>query len=123
MADTLLLIVAAGAAYLGFALFALSQSRHWQQVAPSHVAQPPQKKALRLFGCMALAVSLSCTCWRDGPAFGPVLWLLLLSVAAPLLVFTLSWRPHWLRRLAQRLATRGRNDRQTTTDRGPMQRG
>jgi len=34
MADTLLLIIAAAAAYLGFALFALSQSRHWQQVAP-----------------------------------------------------------------------------------------
>ncbi len=123
MADTLLLIIAAGAAYLGFALFALSQSRHWQQVAPSHVAQPPQKRALRLLGSLALALSLSCAWLRDGVAFGSVLWLPRLSVAAPMLVFTLSWRPHWLQRLAQHLATSGRNDRQTTTNRGPMQRG
>lgn len=104
MAEALLLIAAAGAAYLGFALFALSQTRHWQHVTAGAPVQAPRKRALRIAGSLALAVSLACACRRDGPAFGALLWLLLLSVAAPLLVFTLSWRAQWLKALAERLA-------------------
>lgn len=104
MADTLLLLAASAAAYFGFALLALSQSRHWQQVLPGHGPQPPRLAALRLSGSAALAIALAPCLIRDGTGFGIVLWLLQLSVAAPALVFTLSWRPHWLQRLARRLA-------------------
>ncbi|MCX7069718.1 MAG: DUF3325 domain-containing protein [Gammaproteobacteria bacterium] len=101
MVDGLLLLAALAAAYAGFALLALSQSRHWQQVLPGHGQQPPHRRARRWLASLALALSLATCVVRDGVVFGVVLWLLQLSVAAPLLAFTLSWRPLWLQRLAR----------------------
>lgn len=122
MAEALLLLIAGGSAYSGFALFALSQSRHWQHVVAGSAAKPPQKQALRMIGGLALALALACSWLRDGPAFGSVLWLLLLSVAAPLLAFTLSWRPQWLKQLALRLAVLDQTHSPTGSQ-DPVRRG
>lgn len=96
MAEHLLLIAAAVTAYAGFACLALSQTRHWRQVAGSTTATSPPKTSLRTTGALCLAVSLALALLRDGPAFGSLLWIVLLSVCAFGVAITLSWRAGWL---------------------------
>ena len=74
-----LLLGTALAAYLGFALLALTQARPWQKVV-----QTPPPTGLR-------------------PSFGALLWATAISLAALAVAFTLTWRPNWLRPLARLL--------------------
>jgi len=90
-----------GACYLGFALLALAQARHWARVT-AH-ARPPGRLRVRLLqgaGSTALAGSLLLALLRDGASFGALLWVTALSVAATAVAFTLTWRARWLRPLA-----------------------
>ena len=84
-------------AYLGFALLALSQTRHWRAV--SSRAQPPftGKLLLRGFGAICLLLALGLALLRDGPSFGAVLWATLISLAGAAVAFTLSGCPRLFR--------------------------
>jgi len=102
MRDALLPVLVAASAYLGFALLALSQRRHWQRLASGG----PPAAPLRVTGYGLLAASLGLAILGDGPGFGTLLWTMMLSLGAVGLVGTLTWRPDWLRPLAR--AIRGR---------------
>lgn len=92
MRDTLLLIVLALAAYLGFALLALSQPRNWAIVLPARTFPSLWVPRLRLAACLLLAISLGTALVRDGPAFGGILWVIMLAAAGAMVVATLTWR-------------------------------
>jgi len=88
-------------AYLGFALLALSQARHWWRVA----ATDPPRTGVRLrrgAGAALLAASLALALLRDGPSFGALLWVTAISLAALAVALTVAWRPRWLRPLARK---------------------
>ena len=100
MTEAALLIAIAAAAYLGFALLALSQGRHWRSVTGTTTRTALEAFVLRALAGLALATSLAIALLRDGPSFGALLWATVLSTAAIAVAFTLAWRPLWLRPLA-----------------------
>ena len=107
MAVWLILLCILAAAYLGFALLALTQARPWQRLGH---AEPPtgiRRLTLRTLGGLALVLSLILCLVRDGPSFGALLWATAISIAAAAVAFTLTWHPAQLRPLAA-MATVGR---------------
>ena len=105
--ETVLLLATAATCYLGFALLALSQDRHWHQVEGSRNCPPHLLIPLRTAGFACLLLALVLALHRDGASFGSLLWATLISACAFAVVATLTWRAHWLRPLA-RLWHRGR---------------
>lgn len=95
MTATLLLLLAVGASYCGFACLALAMPDYWQQAGGDVSRQPPQRR-LRLTGAALLAAMLALCLWRDGPGFGALLWGVLLTAGAIAVAFTLTWRPRLL---------------------------
>lgn len=112
MADALLLLSAFAAAYLGFAMLALSQVRHWTSVAGSEPQGRVRLIGHRIAGGAMIALSLAMALLRDGPSFGSLLWATAISIAALAVAFTLAWRPGLLRPIA--VAGRGLASRCTT---------
>lgn len=94
------------AAYLGFALLALTQARPWQRLGQAAPSTGIRRLALRTLGGLALLLSLVLCLARDGPSFGALLWATAISLAAAAVAFTLTWRPELLRPLAA-MATAG----------------
>ena len=84
---------ALAAGYLGFALLALAQPRHWHAVIGRTAAPPPRPVALRSAGWSGVACAFALVLQRDGAAFGSVLGILLLTVCAAAVALTLAWRP------------------------------
>ncbi|MEM1044364.1 MAG: DUF3325 domain-containing protein [Bacteroidota bacterium] len=110
----LLLAAALGLAYAGFALLALSLDRNWKAAAATAsglargpaLAPPPTWTDMRASGYLLLALAFMPLLARDGVvSFAVVSWVLWLGVAAALVAFTLTWRPHWLWPLASALAS------------------
>ena len=93
-------------AYLGFALLALGQARHWRRVSGAAPQTRGRTLVLRATGSSALLLALGLALLRDGPSFGALLWATAISLAAAVVAFTLAWRPAWLRPLAALLAVR-----------------
>jgi hypothetical protein len=91
------------AAWLGFALLALSQQRHFVHVHKSNVPAAHVIYARRAIGFIAIGANLVCCMASQGASFGALLWVLSLSAAAMAIALTLTWRPHWLYCLAQPL--------------------
>ncbi len=100
MSDWLLFIGILGTAYLGFALLALGQSKHRRTVKAADLKTPFRSAIPRCLGALALATSLALALLRDGPSFGALLWVTVLTAGAIAVAFTLAWRPKWLRPLA-----------------------
>jgi hypothetical protein len=96
----ILLAVVLAATYLGFALLALSQDRHWHHLGGGRHCPPRLVWLLRTSGYGLLLASLVLALWRDGPSFGALVWVTALSICAFAVVATLTWRPRWLRPLA-----------------------
>ena len=67
------------------------------------------KLALRIFGGAGLFLALCLALLRDGPSFGAMIWVTMISLAALAVAFTLRRRPRLLRLLAA-LVCRGRRD-------------
>jgi len=85
-------------AWLGFALLALSQSKHWRRVTGTET--PPslaRVSAYRAIAATLLTISLALALLSDGPSFGFLLWATTISIAALAVAFTLAWRPKLLR--------------------------
>ena len=110
MAGWLLPVAIATAAYLGFALLALTQARPWRRVGQAPPPTAIRRLAMRTLGGLALVLSLALCLVRDGPSFGALLWATAISIAAAAVAFTLTWRPALLRPLAA-AATAGRRRR------------
>ena len=95
-----LLMAAFAAGYFGFALLALSLSRHWWAVTGQPEAPPCLPTRLRIAGYAGLTLSGAAALLRDGPSFGVLLWITLLAVGGVAVALTLTWRSQWLQPLA-----------------------
>jgi len=96
MLDGMLILGAFVAACVGFALFALSQQRHWQAVAGALGLSSRRQRQQYALAWLLLTLSLALTLQAEGAGFGSLLWTLLISAAAFAISFTLAWRPRWL---------------------------
>jgi len=95
-----LLAASFAVSWLGFALLASSQAKYRRAMAVTRV--PRRRLTIqRSAGGLLLLFALALTCLRDGPSFGTVLWLLILSLAAVTAAFVLTWRPRWLSMIAR----------------------
>lgn len=92
----LMLVGVAAAAYLGFALLALSQDRHWHHLGGARHCPRRTRIGLRVAGCALLATSLALALLRDGPSFGSLLWVTTLSVCGFAVACTLTLAGHKL---------------------------
>lgn len=97
MPKDLLLVAIFSTAYLSFALFALSQVRHWRVVFDKALPTQREVLLLRSLGILILSMSLALSLVRDGASFGSLLWITMIGVAALAVALTLAWRPRWLR--------------------------
>jgi hypothetical protein len=93
-----LLLAVFGLSYAGFALLAISQSRNWTIIAGNATLPVRHVPLLRVGGSLLLMASLAAAITRDGPAFGAILWTVMLIVAGWLVVLTLAWRARQARR-------------------------
>ncbi len=97
MAESAVLLVAAFAAgYGGFALLALSLPRHWHDLTGQPRLPPGRRLRQRVAGYAGLVLACGLAAWHDGPAFGSLLAILLLTACAAAVAFTMAWRPQWL---------------------------
>ncbi|HTV21246.1 MAG TPA: DUF3325 domain-containing protein [Polyangiaceae bacterium] len=107
MAETALVALAFASSYLGFALIALTQKPHHGAVSASRsrsgLPLGTRRRGLA-FGSLALAGSFAASLAAEGPSFGTILWVLCLGSAALGVMFTLTYRPHWLRGVQRALA-------------------
>ncbi|MEN2749885.1 DUF3325 family protein [Sphingomonas sp. T9W2] len=67
-------------AWCGFALLAFSQQQHWATLRRSRKGPPSLPMRLAATAALALALGLACVC--EGSAFGLLLWIGTLTVAA-----------------------------------------
>jgi Na+/H+-dicarboxylate symporter len=107
MADVALVALAFASSYLGFALFALTQKPHHMAVSASTSrAALPRSAQRRCFalGVSALALSFAASLGAEGASFGSIVWVLALGCAALGVMFTLTYRPEWLRALQRTIA-------------------
>jgi hypothetical protein len=96
MMPALLLGAAGLAAYGGFACLALAMPEHWARASGEESAVSPHRPLLRPLGFTLLAAAYLLCFWRDGAAFGSVLWIVLGAAAGMAVAFTLTWRPRLL---------------------------
>ena len=90
---------------LGFALLALSQERHLERIFRESSHPAHTIRAQRATGFIAVSLSLPACIASQGASFGSLLWVLLLPAAALAVALMLTWRPQWLRPLAQAART------------------
>jgi hypothetical protein len=93
--------------YLGFALLALRQKPHHAAVSASSARTPLPRAFLRrclALGSVALALGFTFSLLAQGPSFGSISWVLSSSAAALGVMFTLAYRPRWLRPLHRAFA-------------------
>lgn len=87
-------------AVLGFALLALSQTRHAHHVQPTQALSESTRRWRRRLGGVGLSLSLPVCIASQGAGMGSLLWGVSISTAAITVAFILTWRPRWLRPLA-----------------------
>lgn len=96
MTPALLLLLAMLASYAGFACLALAMPRHWTQAGGPRLRAAPPRRRLRGCGFALLGVAYALIVYRDGPGFGSVLAVVLLSASAIAVALTLAFRPRVL---------------------------
>ncbi|SIQ57737.1 Protein of unknown function [Shewanella morhuae] len=84
-----------GLSYLSLALFALAKFGHFKDVFNRPPAQW-QSYLLTLFAWLLLAFSLSACVSDQGWAYGSILFMGIISLAAMLVILTLSFSPRYL---------------------------
>ena len=84
-----------GLSYLSLALFALAKFGHFKDVFNRPPAQW-QSRLLTLFAWLLLAFSLSACASDQGWAYGSILFMGIISLAAMLVILTLSFSPRHL---------------------------
>jgi hypothetical protein len=89
----LLLLAAFLVAYAGFAYIALAMEEHWERLGHDPHELEEVRPWLRAAGAFLLLLAYLLCFWFDGPAFGSLLWGVLISVAAIAVAFTLTWWP------------------------------
>lgn len=87
-----LLVCVAGMAWL-----ALAMEVHWAQVRSVASLSNGGVWRLRVLGAVALGAGLLLCLAVDHASMAALVWVMALGLAALLVAFTLTWRPHWLR--------------------------
>lgn len=95
----LLLLAAFLATVAGMGWFALTLDAHWAQVRGNARQPASVVRRLRMLGSLGLAVSFGLCLKVDHASMATLVWVMMLAAAAVTIAFTLTWRPHWLRRL------------------------
>lgn len=103
----LLLIAASLASYGGFACLALAMPCHWAEVSGQGIDVAPLRRWLRPLGFSMLGIAYALCVYRDGPSFGSLLWVVLISAAAIAVALTLTWQPRLLLPAVWRFRPRG----------------
>lgn len=103
MPESLWLAVSILISVAGMGWFALALEAHWQQVFVTDL-RASTRRALRLLGTIALALSLAACFIADHPSMAPLVWFMGLAASALLIAFVLAWRPHLLAMLVLRRA-------------------
>lgn len=85
--------------FAGLALIALSQRPNWKAVTGG--GRPTRVAVRRALGTVLLTASLALALWRDGPAFGSLLWFVAVQAAGVAVALTLALSPGLLRPLAR----------------------
>ncbi|MBB1335607.1 DUF3325 domain-containing protein [Pseudoalteromonas sp. SR44-5] len=83
-------------AYVGFSCWAISQTQHWRTVIGGPFPNQGTVRAQRFIGIFMVALSLILAVFNDGFSFGALVWVLILSLAATLVAFSLVWCPRLL---------------------------
>lgn len=98
-------LVALLLSYLAFALMACAMGRHRDDIIGLGQRDPDRlaQRRLRMAAGLLLLVALGVAVGWVGAAFGALLWVLQISLAAMLVAFTLTWRPRLLGSLLRRL--------------------
>lgn len=102
MMDALLLLLASVASYAGFSCFALAMPAHWEQTGRPADGHATWRRRLRLSGAFMLCIVAGASLWRDGPGFGILLCVLLMSAGGIAVALTLAWCPSVLGWFARR---------------------
>jgi len=114
--ESLWLAVSILVSVIGMGWFALAIKAHWQQVFGADL-RPSTRRALRLLGAVALALSLAACFIADHPSMAPLVWFMGLAGSALLIAFALAWRPQLLAVLVLRRANpAAARSRSTGTD-------
>ena len=104
-----LLLLAALLSWLGFALLALTQERHFALFYTSFSPFDQWIRAQAATGIIAICLTLPLCLKAQGAGFGSLLWVLLTTFTAMTVALQLTWAPNALRplaRLIQRLFRR-----------------
>ncbi len=96
MPESLWLAVSWVISVIGMGWFALAIEAHWQQVFAAVELSSSTRRALRLLGAIALALSLAACFIADHPSMAPLVWFMGLAASALLIAFLLAWRPQLL---------------------------
>lgn len=91
-----LLVVACLLAWLGFALLALSQERHFERFYTSNRPPPQSDRAQVAIGIIAICAALPVCIGAQSPSFGSLLWVLITIAAATGTALQLTWAPRLL---------------------------
>ncbi|WP_167145087.1 DUF3325 domain-containing protein [Pseudomonas sp. OTU750018] len=90
MNSVLELLLSGFVGYAGFACLALAMPRHWKDLMAQRFGPIPPRRWLRPAGFSLLGVAYLLCIMRDGPSFGSLLWLMLISASAACVAFSLS---------------------------------
>lgn len=93
MLETLAGLLAAGLAWLAFALLALAQERHWDSVARVPGPGPVRRRWHRCTAASCMAAALLLCTVTAGGGLGVLLWAFLCFAAAFSVSLTLTWWP------------------------------
>jgi hypothetical protein len=107
MGNLVLVGAAALVTYLGLGLLAVCQRSNWRSLCTGAVTErplPEARRRARWVATPALIIGLVSSFAAQGPAFGALLFTLLLGAASLAVTFTLTYRPQWLRPLRRALA-------------------
>jgi hypothetical protein len=78
--------------YAGLGALAFATRKHYARATGAPI-QRLQQIVLRVAGWVLLGVALAAGILRDGPAFGPLLWISFTGVLGVALVLLLAYRP------------------------------
>ncbi|MET4577441.1 DUF3325 domain-containing protein [Ottowia thiooxydans] len=90
------LLAAFTLSFIGFALIALSQDRHWEAVTAMQADHRVRGACLLAVGLIMQCVACLLIVFSQGAGFGVLLWGVGITGTAMLVAFALAWRPRWI---------------------------
>ncbi len=96
MIESVFFLLALGFGVAGMGLLALSQKQHWNKVLASRPYAVATARALRVFGGVGFGISFALCLMVDPTPLAALVWLMVLTMSALIIAFTLAYWPRWL---------------------------